>query len=131
MATESKRLFKELRPLEPPAVAERDQSVEDLVRQIFQQASRHRDFLIRFYAWYTGLLSVSIVALIYLQAQARLVEGNETLELIPQWALNLVIVGMFGQFIGLLTIVTKRVWEYKPFLEHASKDHKTDRLSKS
>ena len=62
------------------------------------------------------------MGLIFWQAAARyFVYGDTKLELIPQWALDLIVVGMFGQFIGLLTIVTNRVWEFKSFLDHARK----------
>lgn len=118
MASESKQLFEALKPLNAPKVEEPDSDLSAEIRQIFRQAAQHRGSLIRFYIAYTSLLSIAVVALIYLQAQARLIDGNEQLELIPQGALDLIVVGMFGQFIGLLTIVTKKVWEYKPFLEH-------------
>jgi hypothetical protein len=91
-----------------------------LVGQIYGQAKTHRDQLIRFYIWYTCILSGLVMGLIFVQAGARLmISGDETIELIPQWALNLIVIGMFGQFIGLLTIVTQKVWDFGPFLAHA------------
>lgn len=103
-----------------PKIARSNEGLDQEVQNIFKQASKHRQLLVLFYIIYTSVLSLAVVALIFWQAHERLVSGNPNLELIPQNALNLVVVGMFGQFIGLLTIVTKKVWEYKSFLDHVS-----------
>lgn len=111
---------------QPPRTAspneELDKDLSDLVADIFEQAKKHRDWLIKFYILYTVVLSFLVMMLIFVQAGVRLWNDKDAnLELIPQWALDLIIVGMFGQFIGLLTIVTKKVWEFKPFLDHAKR----------
>jgi|SRR4051794_34603639 hypothetical protein len=126
MSNDVDRLFQELSASDQqPQTASPNKDLEDLVTDIFEQASKHRDWLIKFYIWYTATLSLLVMFLIFVQAGSRLfVEKNTDLELIPQWALDLIIVGMFGQFIGLLTIVTKKVWEFKPFLDHAKKTPK-------
>ncbi len=118
-------LLKSKGPAQPPKTAEPNKNIEELVSDIFEQAQKHRDWLIKFYIAYTVVLSLLVMILVFVQAAARLFSReNVNLELIPQWALNLIIIGMFGQFIGLLTIVTKKVWEFKPFLDHASKGPK-------
>jgi len=89
------------------------------VQEIYKQAQSHRNILVWFYVGYTVALSVAVVGLIVWQAYVRAESNNYTLELIPAWALDILVVGMFGQFIGLLAIVTKRVWEFKPFFDHA------------
>ena len=91
-----------------------DKAIDD----IYLQAHVHRNRLVTFYIIYTVSFSLFVALLITLQAFARTVPGKETIELIPQWALNLLVAGMFGQFISLLTIVTKKVWTFEPFLQH-------------
>lgn len=39
----------------------------------------------------------------------------------PRWTLNILVTGMFAQFVGLLKIVTERVWDFKQLLEHHTK----------
>jgi hypothetical protein len=112
--------FKSLKSKQTPRIAKPDESLNDkLVQAIFDQANEHRRKLINFFITYTSILSGLVMLIVFWQAGARFfVYGDKDVELIPQWALNLIVVGMFGQFIGLLAIVTKRVWEYKPFLDH-------------
>ena len=108
--------------LKKPAIAGPNKNLDRLVGDIFEQAREHRTKLIRFYVWYTSILSSLVMMLIFFQAAVRLfVYSKDSIELIPEWALNLIVIGMFGQFIGLLTIVTTKVWEFKPFLDHAKK----------
>lgn len=124
MATDPKDLFSVLQPSErEPRTAQPNNNLDKLVVDIFEQARNHRNILVNFYIWYTCILSFLVMALLFWQAGARFfVYGDSHLELIPEWALNLVVAGMFGQFIGLLTIVTKRVWEFKSFLDHAMRN---------
>jgi hypothetical protein len=106
-------------------LAEPNRQLDQFVQDIYEQARSHRDALISFYVRYTWSLSIFVMILIFVQAGVRLFAyGEDRAELVPQWALNLIIVGMFGQFIGLLTIVTNRVWEFKPFLDYAQKSSK-------
>jgi hypothetical protein len=124
MATNSKDIFSALQSSDQePDTTQPNNGLDGLVAEIFTQASNHRNVLVHFYIWYTCILSLLVMGMLFWQAAARFfVFGDERLELIPPWALNLIVVGMFGQFIGLLTIVTKKVWEFKPFLDHAQKN---------
>lgn len=126
MSENPKDLFNALTNVEGhPQTAEPNKDLDKLVDDIFNQAYEHRGILIKFYILYTSVLSGLVMILIFVQAAVRLwSKGHETIELIPQWALNLIVIGMFGQFIGLLTIVTKKVWEFEPFLNHARKNAK-------
>lgn len=82
---------------------------------IYRQALKHRDHLVKFYITYTTIFTCIIVYFLGLQAYARVVTDDPAIQLIPSDALNLLVVGMFGQFIGLLTIVTTKVWSYDKF----------------
>lgn len=114
-----------------PRIARPNKNIEDLVQDIFKQAHSHRDSLIKFYMWYTCILSGLVMLLIFGQACARFLLGAPSIELIPQWALNLIVIGMFGQFIGLLAIVTKKVWEFEPFFKHADGQTKKGEYDKN
>ena len=104
--------------VDEPAEIPPTRTLDGAINDIYLQAHRHRDRLVTFYVIYTVVFSVFVATLIMFQAAARTVEGKETIELVPQWALNLLVAGMFGQFISLLTIVTKKVWTFEPFLQH-------------
>lgn len=100
--------------------------LDEYVTGIYQQASDHREKLINFYIWYTIIISAFIACLIFIQAKVRLIPENENLEIIPQWTFYLLVTGMFAQFIGLLTIVTKKVWTFEPFFKHHRDSKKTN-----
>jgi hypothetical protein len=120
MASDPKEIFETLVEAQEqhPDVAGSSKDLDKLVQEIFDQAAKHRNRLVWFYILYTSIFSLFVLSLIALQAWVRW-KNSPHIELIPAWALNLILVGMFGQFIGLLTIVTTKVWEFKSFLDHA------------
>lgn len=98
--------------------------LDDEVTNIFKQALQHRDKLVTFFVQYTWVFSAFVAMIIIGQAVVRAaVPGKENIELIPYWALNLLVVGLIGQFITLLTIVTKKVWLFEAFFKHADTKH--------
>ena len=99
--------------------------LDEEVADIYSHASRHRSVLVWFYIIYTSVFSLYVIAIITLQAYLRARYPDlRDVEIIPQWALYILISGMFGQFIGLLAIVTKKVWTFEPFFKHADTQHK-------
>lgn len=99
-------------------LAKPDSTLEEEVTKIFTQARTHRGRLVNFYIFYTSASTVFVFCLIWLQAHYRVTWHDSHFEIIPQWAMNLLVTGMFGQFVGLLTIVTRRVWDFKPFFTY-------------
>lgn len=98
--------------------------LDEEVAKIFQQASEHRDRLVKFFVRYTWVFSLFVAVVITGQALARaFIPGGESIELVPHWVLNLLVVGLVGQFITLLTIVTKKVWLFEEFFRHADATH--------
>jgi ABC-type transport system involved in cytochrome bd biosynthesis fused ATPase/permease subunit len=93
-------------------------SLDKRLTDIYDQAYSQRRALLRFYIWYTSILSLFVIVFILLQILTRIMTGNYGAEIMPEWALNLIIFGMFSQFIGLLTIVTKKVYDYKGLLKY-------------
>jgi hypothetical protein len=101
--------------------------IQDEVRDIYSQAKKHRDLLLKFFIWYTILFSVFVIGIMIWQATIRQVLRQDDFEIMSQWALNILITGMFAQFIGLLTIVTKKVWDFEPFFKHSENGEAGDR----
>lgn len=95
-----------------------DPTVESEVTQIYTQSRVHRNRLVWFYIGYTIGFTAFVMALLVWQGYERVHLKNPRFELIPQWGLNLLVTGMFAQFIGLLKIVTERVWDLKGLLDH-------------
>ena len=124
MAVNERDLYKQLTQnlssvkLSVEGLSKPDPTVEDEITKIFTQARQHRNRLVHFYIWYTVLFTILVFILIFWQARTRLYLRNTDFELVPQWALNILVAGMFAQFVGLLTIVTQRVWDFKPFFTH-------------
>ncbi|MEK7594436.1 MAG: hypothetical protein AAB436_02250 [Patescibacteria group bacterium] len=102
-------------------LAKPDPTVDGEIPRIFKQAYDHRNLLVYFYIVYTIGFTVFVLALIGVQAVLRVRWHDPDFEVVPLGALNLLLTGMFAQFIGLLTIVTKRVWDYKPFFAYHNK----------
>lgn len=99
--------------------------LDEEVADIYSQASKHRSLLVWFYIIYTSVFSLYVIAIITFQAYLRVQNVDfRNIEIIPEWALYILISGMFGQFIGLLAIVTKKVWTFEPFFKHADTQHK-------
>lgn len=99
-------------------ISKPDPTVEDEVTRIFMQARRHRSWLVLFYIIYTVLFTAFVITLIHWQARQRVIFQDSNFEIIPQWALNILVTGMFIQFVGLLKIVTERVWDYRHFFTY-------------
>lgn len=122
MATDGKRLYKALaqnpQVLSTESRRRPEAKVEEEVADIFAQARRHRNLLVWFYVGYTAAVTLVVFGLLIAQAVVRVSRGDGGFEIVPQWALNLLVAGMFGQFVGLLAIVTKRVWNFGDFFKH-------------
>lgn len=93
-------------------LAKPDPTVEKEITGIYTQARGHRNKLVNFYIIYTIIFTLFVLLLIAWQAYIRVEWHDGKFEIIPQWGLNLLVTGMFAQFVGLLTIVTKRVWDF-------------------
>jgi len=114
--TENLKSFK----LTVKELAKPDPTVEEEVAKIYTQARTHRNRLVNFYIIYTIFFTIFVIGLIAWQAYIRVKLKSSDFQIAPQWALNLLVTGMFAQFIGLLTIVTQRVWDFEPFFAHHS-----------
>ncbi len=95
-----------------------DPKYDDDVKKIYQQAHLHRDRLIDFYIKYITCFTGVIIFLIVAQAMIRIFGSDRNFEVMPQWTLDILVGGMFGQFIVLLKIVTQNAWNYKSFFDH-------------
>lgn len=103
---------------EPKNFLRPQKGLDEEVGAIYKQAYDHRSKLINFYIFYTIIMSIAIFSIIFFQIQVKLINGNEDLEIVSPLIIELLVVGMFGQFIGLLAIVTRKVWTFEPFLKH-------------
>jgi len=95
-----------------------DPTVESEVTQIYTQARVHRNRLVWFYIGYTICFTLFVLALITWEGYERIHLKDPSFEILPQWGLDLLVTGMFAQFIGLLKIVTERVWDFKELFAH-------------
>ena len=124
MAVDETKLYKHLTDnlesvsLSVRQISKPDPTIEKEVTAIFTQARRHRSWLVYFYISYTITFTLFVFWIIWREAEVRVEWHDTKFEIIPQWALNLLVTGMFAQFVGLLTIVTKKVWDFQPFFTH-------------
>lgn len=99
-------------------LSEPDPTIESEVTKIYSQAREHRNRLVWFYISYTILFTLFVLSVIVWEGYERVHLRDHKFEVVPQWALNLLVTGMFAQFIGLLKVVTERVWDFKELLAH-------------
>lgn len=99
-------------------IAKPDPTVETEITRIYTQAFDHRNRLVWFYIIYTVAFTLFVLVLIGWQGYERIHLENPKFEIVPQWGLNLLVTGMFVQFIGLLKVVTERVWDFKELFAH-------------
>jgi len=105
-------------PVSGKKIEKPDSTVEKEITRIYTQAFDHRSWLVKFYIWYTVVFTLFVLGLIAWQAAERVHLQYATFEIVPQWCMNLLVTGMFVQFIGLLKIVTERVWDFKELFAH-------------
>lgn len=105
-------------PLESTDLGRQDPMYDEAVRDIYKQTHAHRDNLVDFYKNYTTGFTVVVFILVFAQAVVRMALPESNFEIMPQWTLNLLVIGMFGQFLVLLKIVTKSVWDLPALFRH-------------
>lgn len=133
MAQTELKLYKYLIENQPQQLtkselARPDPTIEQEVTQIFTQARAHRHDLVRFYIGYTIVFTLFVLGLIGMQAYFRVAWRDGKFEMVPQWALNLLVTGMFAQFVGLLTVVTRHVWDFESFFTYHNRVKDDDTL---
>lgn len=104
--------------LEPNEISDPNPGVDQAVKAIYTQAHKHRDKLITFYIWYASLFTVSVFLVMFVQAAVRVLGHDKKFEIMPQWTLDILVTGMFVQFVGLLKVVTESAWNFKAFFDH-------------
>jgi hypothetical protein len=105
-------------PLETADLTQSDPTYDEEARNIYSQSHRHRDGLVDFYKKYTSWFTAVVLVLIVAQAIVRISTHDSEFEIMPQWTLNILVTGMFGQFLVLLKIVTKSVWNFDVLFKH-------------
>jgi hypothetical protein len=104
--------------LKQDELASPDPIYDKAVRNIYKQAHKHRDRLVGFYITYISCFTICVFTLLLAQAIVRVMTHDSKFEIMPQWTFDILVTGMFVQFIGLLKIVTENVWNFKPFFDH-------------
>jgi hypothetical protein len=104
--------------LEPNEISDPNPGVDQAVKAIYIQAHRHRDRLISFYVWYASLFTIAVVLVLFVQSGVRIVGQDKKFEIMPEWTLDILVTGMFVQFVGLLKVVTESAWNFKAFFDH-------------
>lgn len=104
--------------LQQEELGKADPHYDEAVRKIYRQAHDHRDQLVSFYKTYISSFTIVVFALIFAQAIIRIMTSDKAFEVMPHWTMDLLVSGMFVQFVGLLKIVTENVWDFKRFFDH-------------
>jgi hypothetical protein len=88
---------------------------EGTIGDVLKQRHRQRKILFRFALWFVSLTTLYVLAMVSMQAYLNFHGYKATL--IDPGVLKIIVTGLFVQFIGLLTIITRSIWNDKPYLE--------------
>jgi hypothetical protein len=98
-------------PEEPPRLAPADWGSGDFLKQ----RRRHRTYIIWFAMVFTTLSFLGLGVLIGFQVWFRIKTNGAEIQLISDRSLQILAVSVFGQFIGVIILITRSVWSNDEF----------------
>lgn len=91
----------------------KDGNIGDILRQRHSQ----RAVLFYFSLGFVFVTTVVVFATILFQAWLNLNYPSSSVKLVNDTTLQIVVTGIFVQFVGLVGIITKSIWNDKPYLD--------------
>ncbi len=91
---------------------------------ILQQRHSQRRFVFWFSLFFSGLSYLAFISLICVQVWIRIYTGKETFSVLDGYELELLSVSIFGQFIGVILIITKAIWTDSDYIAALEEDMK-------
>ena len=85
---------------------------------ILTQRHKQRKMLFNFSLWLTGIGIVMLFVILLTQGYIRIfVTGKETFKLFEGYELEILSVSLIGQFLGVISIITKSLWDDSAYKE--------------
>ncbi|HCY19389.1 MAG TPA: hypothetical protein DHU69_06485 [Deltaproteobacteria bacterium] len=93
----------------------------DALDKILEQRQTQREVIFDFALRWTKFLLILLIVVIVFQSAVSFFYGKS---LIDKVALSILAVSILGQFIGVIIIIAKALWNDDPYKEHFNKDKK-------
>ncbi|HEX6462602.1 MAG TPA: hypothetical protein VFZ58_05060 [Candidatus Saccharimonadales bacterium] len=87
------------------------------IGDVLKQRHNQREVLFYFALWFVAITTTCVFGLIICQAYSNTVYPNRRIVLVNDTTLHIIVAGIFVQFVGLVGIITKSIWNDKPYLE--------------
>ncbi len=117
LLSESAENFREL---EEKGLGKRNISVFE---SLSEQRQRQRRWLFRFAIFWSSISLLFLFVLIIINSRVRFLYGND-FALIGELELNVLSVAVFGQLIGVVTVIAKSLWDETPLKDMLKTDWK-------
>lgn len=91
-------------------------SSPDALKKIFDQRQTQREILFNFALFWTKLLLILLILTIIAQIVVSLVSHGKIV-LIEKTSLSILSVSILGQFIGVIIVIAKALWDDEPYKE--------------
>ncbi len=87
------------------------------IGDVLKQRHNQREVLFYFALWFVTLTTAIVFGLILYQAYINVKDPESHIKLINDHTLQIIVSGVFIQFVGLVGIITKSIWNDKPYLD--------------
>lgn len=87
-----------------------------LLNDLLKERREHREKLLKFVRWLT-MAAFSLLALIIISQGIVRIFDNPSFTILDDNQLNILVVGVFGQIIGVVCIIVKSLWDDKSYLD--------------
>ena len=92
-------------------------SSPDALEKILDQIQTQREILFNFALFWTKLLLILLISIIIAQIVASLVSHGKII-LIEKISLSILSVSILGQFIGVIIVIAKALWNDEPYKDY-------------
>ncbi len=91
-------------------------SSPDALEKILVQRQTQREVIFKFALFWTKMLLILLIAIIILQSVLSMYSNGKII-LIEKTSLSILSVSILGQFIGVIIVIAKALWDDEPYKE--------------
>ena len=91
-------------------------SSPDALEKILDQRQKQREILLNFALFWTRLLLILLISIIIFQMAVSLISHGKII-LIEKTSLSILSISILGQFIGVIIVIARALWNDEPYKE--------------
>ena len=101
--------------LQQPQPEIKDKLIEEELIKLLKQRNGQRENIFTLAKWYCWTSLAFLIAIISIQIAGRIIGPNHHFSIFSGNELQIIVVGVFGQFVGLLYIITRSLYDDKHY----------------